>query len=147
MNCWIFLMGIDANIMMMFLLWLFHWREGSGDHLDNCLHLFFSFFLLFYFLSFLVPLSLSLSMLGYFTLAHCINNVTIFRQGVNHLCISEIRISVWTFFEIEVFLLFISSSFMFKIGNRGQDDLTMLLIFLFFNAFKHCFRVFSRLIV
>lgn len=50
MNCWIFLKGIDVNIMMMFLLWWFHWREGSGDHLDNC----FTFTLILFYL---VPLS------------------------------------------------------------------------------------------
>ena len=62
MNCWIFLKVIDVNIMMMFLLWLFHWREGSGDHLDNC----FTFTLLI----FLVPLLASYYYYFFFTYAH-----------------------------------------------------------------------------
>lgn len=37
MNYWIFRMGIGANITMMFLLWWFHLKEESGDHLDSCL--------------------------------------------------------------------------------------------------------------
>lgn len=28
-------MEIAENIMMMFLLWSFPWREGFGDHPDN----------------------------------------------------------------------------------------------------------------
>lgn len=47
MNCLTFLMEIDVNIMMMFLLWWFPWREGFGDHLDNSF--FFSFFKCFIF--------------------------------------------------------------------------------------------------
>lgn len=36
MNCSTFLMEIGVNIMTMSLWWLFLWREGSGDHQDNC---------------------------------------------------------------------------------------------------------------
>jgi hypothetical protein len=114
-------MGIDVNIMMMFLLWLFHWREGSGDHLDNCLHLFF----IFIFCSFLIPLDLSARLFHVCTLHQQCHNFQARSKSFMHF--RKIRISVWTFFEIEVFLLFLSSAFMFNIGNVGQDDLTMLL--------------------
>lgn len=104
MNCWIFLKGIDVNIMMMFLLWWFHWREGSGDHLDNCFTFTFFFFLGF------------LSWLGFFHICTLHQQCHNFRARGKSLMHSESE-SESQLFEIEVFFFFfLSSSFMFKIG-------------------------------
>ena len=38
MSCWIFLKATGANIMTMFPLWWFPWKEGFGGHpVDRCL--------------------------------------------------------------------------------------------------------------